>query len=362
MSITANVRPTPRKWAALIAVAGLSLSACASAGGSDSGARGSDGASEAKDANGAVNMVMAPDPVWKWMEQEGIKQEMEEEAGIQILTSSSWDEFGVYAGGHADVVSAASYEVPDLEHQTGEPATIFGKFNSDRSILAVPKDSPAKDLCDLEGKKIVSHSAVSITIMWGVYAKEFCGLDLRAGGGDFELVITDPQNAASLITRGDADAGLLLPDFSIPQLSSGDLRPLYDSKSVAQIYAENFSSDPEEVTHPQNNVFVARRAWVEKNPEEAAFLIEIWDRGVQEWAKNKEKIIEAFPEDFAAETPAEKKFILDWINEKYDWFVPTTYLDEAWVESEKELFELMRESGYIDEDVETPHFTILERP
>lgn len=359
MRTTASLRPARWKWVALTAAAGLTLTACASAGGSDGAGKGG-GTSEAKDANGAVNMVMAPDPVWKWMEQEGIKQEMEEEAGIQILTSSSWDEFGVFAGGHADVVSAASYEVPELEKQIGEETTIFGKFNSDRSILAVPKDSPAKDICDLKGKKIVSHSAVSITIMWGVYAKEFCDLDLRAGGGDYELVITDPQNAASLVERGDADAGLLLPDFSIKALSSGALRPLYDSRSVSQIYADEFSSDPEEVTHPQNNVFLARKAWVEKNPEEAQFLVEIWDRGVQEWAENKEKIIEAFPEDFAAETPAEKQFILDWLNNTYDWFVPTTYLDQAWVDSEKELFQLMKDTGFVDEDVPTPDFTIIE--
>jgi ABC-type nitrate/sulfonate/bicarbonate transport system substrate-binding protein len=318
-------------------------------------------AGEAKDANGVVNMVMAPDPVWKWLESQGIKQELEEKAGIQILTSSSWDEFGVYAGGHADVVSAASYEVPDLEEQTGQETTIFGKFNSDRSILAVPADSDAEDICDLEGQKIVTHSAVSITIMWGVYAREFCDLDLRANGGDFELIVTDPQNAAGLIERGDADAGLLLPDFSIKQLASGAIKPLYDSKSVSQIYAENFSSDPDEVTHPQNNVFVARKAWVEKNPEEAQFLIEIWDRGVQEWAEHRNEIIEAYPEDFAAETPEEKQFIKDWLDTQYDWFVPTTYLDEAWVKSETELFDLMKETGFIDEDIEAPHFTILEK-
>jgi ABC-type nitrate/sulfonate/bicarbonate transport system substrate-binding protein len=317
---------------------------------------------EAKDADGVVNMVMAPDPVWKWMEDNGIKQEMEEEAGIQILTSSSWDEFGVYAGGHADVVSAASYEVPELEEQTGEETTIFGKFNSDRSILAVAADSDAKDLCDLKGKKIVTHSAVSITIMWGVYAREFCDLDLRAGGGDYELVVTDPQNAASLIERGDADAGLLLPDFSIKQLSSGAVKPLYDSKSVSQIYAEKFSSDPEEVTHPQNNVFVARKAWVEKNTEEAQFLIDVWDRGVQEWAKHRDEIIEAYPEDFAAETPEQKAFIKDWLDNKYDWFVDTTYMDEAWVKSETELFDLMKQTGFVEEDIEAPDFTILEKP
>jgi len=345
------------KVAALVAVGALALSGCGERPGASSASGGGD---EVKDADGVVNMVMAPDPVWKWMEDQGIKQEMEEKAKIQILTSSSWDEFGVYAGGHADVVSAASYEVPELEKQTGEKATIFGKFNSDRSILAVPKDSPAKDLCDLKGEKIVTHSAVSITIMWGVYAKKFCNLDLRAGGGDFELVVTDPQNAAGLITRGDADAGLLLPDFSIPQLSSGDLKPLYDSKSVSQIYAEEFSSDPQEKTHPQNNVFVARKAWVEKNPDEAAFLIDIWDRGVQEWAKNKEKIVAAYPEDFAAETPQEKKFITDWLNNTYDWFVPTTYLDEKWIKSETELFDLMKETGFVEEDVPTPDFTVIK--
>jgi len=347
--------PTVRRALAAAGVIALLASGCGSRPGAASGS------GEATDADGTVSMVMAPDPVWKWLTDQGIKEEMEDEAGIRIETSSSWDEFGVYAGGHADVVSAASYEVPDLEEQTGEEATIFGKFNSDRSILAVPADSDAKDICDLKGKRIVTHSAVSITIMWGVYAREFCDLDLRAGGGDFELVVTDPQNAAALIERGDADAGLLLPDFSIAQLSSGAVKPLYDSKSVSQIYAENFSSDPDQVTHPQNNVFVARKAWVEKNPEEAAFLIEVWNRGVQEWAEHRDEIIDAYPEDFAAETPEQKAFIKDWVSNKYDWFVDTTYLDQAWVDSETELFDLMKKAGYVDEDVEAPDFTILEQ-
>ena len=348
------------KRSRLIAAGGvLALVAASGCGARPSASTGAN--AEAKDANGVVNMVMAPDPVWKWMESQGIKQEMEEAAKIQILTSSSWDEFGVYAGGHADVVSAASYEVPELEKQTGEKTTIFGKFNSDRSILAVAKGSPAKDICELKGKKIVTHSAVSITIMWGVFARKWCNLDLRAGGGDYELVVTDPQNAAGLIARGDADAGLLLPDFSIPQLSSGAVTPLYESKSVSQIYAEKFSTEPTVLTHPQNNVFVARKAWVEKNPEEAAFLIKIWDRGVQEWKANRNKIIEAYPEDFAAESDKDKAFIRDWVATKYDWFVDTTYLDQAWVDSETKLFNLMKEAGYVDKDIPDPDFTILPK-
>jgi ABC-type nitrate/sulfonate/bicarbonate transport system substrate-binding protein len=357
MNASRIARPDRRRLIA--ATAAVTLVASAGCGARPAAQTGAN--AEAKDANGVVNMVMAPDPVWKWMESQGVKQEMEEEAKIQVLTSSSWDEFGVYAGGHADVVSAASYEVPELEKQTGEKTTIFGKFNSDRSILAVGKDSTAKDICDLKGKKIVTHSAVSITIMWGVFAKKWCDLDLRAGGGDYELVVTDPQNAAGLIQRGDADAGLLLPDFSIPQLSSGAIKPLYDSKSVSQIYAEQFSDNKTELTHPQNNVFVARKAWVEKNPEEAAFLIKMWDRGVQEWAKNRDKIIEAYPEDFAAESDKDKAFIRDWLANKYDWFVESTYLDQAWVDSETKLFNLMKEAGYVDKDVPDPDFTILPK-
>lgn len=340
--------------AASAAVLALTASACASGGGS------SQEPGEAEDANGVINMVMAPDPVWKWLEDQGIKQEMEEEAGIQVLTSSSWDEFGVYAGGHADVISAATYEVPELAEATGEPATVFGAYNTDRSIVAVAAGAPYQDICDLEGKKIATFTSVSITLIWGMYAKEQCGLDLRTGGGDYELVVTDIQNLASLVARGDADACLCLPDFAIPELSSGQLTPLYDGLSAAQYWAENFGSNPEDTTHPQTNVFVARESWVEKNEEEAAFLIALWDRGIQEWQENRDEIIAAYPEDFAVRTPEEMAFLQDWLDNKFDWFVPTAYLDDSWVEGEKEVFDLMRETGFIEEDVEEPSFTTLE--
>jgi ABC-type nitrate/sulfonate/bicarbonate transport system substrate-binding protein len=348
---TAAVAP---RWLAVLAVGAVMTSACASGGGS------SQEAGEAEDAGGVVNMVMAPDPVWKWLEDNGIKQEMEEEAGIQILTSSSWDEFGVYAGGHADVISAATYEVPDLAKATGEPATVFGKYNTDRSIVAVAAGSSYTDICSLKGKKIATFTSVSITLIWGMYAKEQCDLDLRTGGGDFELVVTDIQNLASLVARGDADACLCLPDFAIPELSSGQLTPLYDGVSAAQYWAENFGSNAEDTTHPQTNVFVARESWVEKNKEEASFLIALWDRGIQEWQEHRDEIIAAYPEDFAVRTPEEMAFLQDWLDNKFDWFVPTAYLDDEWVDGEREVFNLMKETGFIEEDVEEPSFTTLE--
>jgi ABC-type nitrate/sulfonate/bicarbonate transport system substrate-binding protein len=323
------------------------------------GGPGAAGGTTAQDANGTVQLVMAPDPVWKWLEDQGIKQEMEQKAGIQVLASSSWDEFGVYAGGHADVISAATYEVPDLEEATGEPATVFGMYNGDRSILAVAAGSPAQNLCDLRGKKIATYTAVSITLIWGMYAKKFCDLDLRAGGGDYEVVVTDVQNMSSLVARGDADACLCLPDFAIPDLAGGALRPLYDAKSAAQVYAQHFGSNKQADSHPQTNVFVARKAWVERNPEEANFLIALWDRGIKEWETNRDAIIDAYPEDFAVRTPEESAFLKDWLENRYDWFAPTAFLDQQWVTEETELFDLMKQTGFMDEEVAAPNFTVL---
>jgi ABC-type nitrate/sulfonate/bicarbonate transport system substrate-binding protein len=193
-----------------------------------------------------------------------------------------------------------------------------------------------------------------------MYAKEQCDLDLSEDSSDFELVVTDIQNLASLVARGDADACLCLPDFGIPELSTDKIKPLYDAKSAAQLWAENYGSDSEDTTHPQTNVFVAREAWVEKNPDEAAFLIKLWDRGIKEWQENRDEIIAAYPEDFAVRNDKEMKFIQDWLDNKFDWFVPSAYLDDQWIDGEKEVFDLMRETGFMDKDVEDPPFKALE--
>ncbi|HEX2145082.1 MAG TPA: hypothetical protein VHG10_11290, partial [Glycomyces sp.] len=190
--------------------------------------------------------------------------------------------------------------------------------------------------------------------------QKLCGLDLRAGGGDFEVVVTDVQNMSGLVARGDADACLCLPDFAIHELSAGAIRPLYEGKAAAQLYAEHFGTDKSNVTHPQTNVFVARKAWVEKNPEEARFLIALWDRGITEWREHRNEIIAAYPEDFAVRTPEEAAFLENWLDTHYDWFAPTAYLDEEWIAEEKRLFDLMKETGFMDEDVPPPDFTVVE--
>jgi ABC-type nitrate/sulfonate/bicarbonate transport system substrate-binding protein len=336
----------------------LLIAACGGAGETEGGEDGAaeGGTAEAEDADGVIRMVLAPDPVWDWLTDQGIREEMEQEAEMQILDSSTWDEFGVYAGGHADVVSAAAYEVPELEEATGIPTTVFGKYNADRSVLAVRADSDYQDLCDLEGQTVVSLSAVSVTIMWGIYAKDQCDLDLSAEGGDFDLVVTDIQQMAGLVASGEAEACLCMPDFSIPQLRNGELKPLYDGRSASQIFADDYGNGHR---GPQTNVFLAPTAWVERNPEEAAFLLSVWERGIQEWQQHRDEIIETYPQHFAAEDPEDIAFIQDWLDNTYDWFEDTVYIDDAWVEGETQIFDLMKENGYLPEDAEPPNFETI---
>src|SRR3990170_4484690 len=200
---------------------------------------GDDGGGGGGDDKGVIRFTFAPDPVWDFLKDSGIREEMEAESGIYILEQSTWDEFGIYAGGHADVVSIASFEVPLLEEETGRPATIFGKYNIDRSILVVPADSDAETLEDLQGEKIAVWDSVSSTVIWGVLAQELYGLDFRTGGGDFELVVvSDLSGTGPLAADHEVAGALVLPNFNVPPLLSGDVRVLYDGSTAADLYAE----------------------------------------------------------------------------------------------------------------------------
>jgi ABC-type nitrate/sulfonate/bicarbonate transport system substrate-binding protein len=330
--------------------------ACSDDGGGESGGGGQT-ASTGED--GVIRFTFAPDPVWDYLKDSGIREEMEEESGIRIIEQASWDEFGLYAGGHADIVSIASFEVPLLEEETGRPATVFGKYNIDRSILVVPADSDAQTLEDLKGKKIAVWDAVSSTVVWGVLANELYGLDFRTGGGDFELVLTDLTNTGALAANGEVDGALVLPDFNVPPLLNEEVRVLYDGRTAADIYAQDVVDVPDH-EGPMINIFMAPTDWYDDHPDEVAFFLEMWDRGIQEWQANQDTIIESYPQHFAVETPEEIAFIKDYMAE-HDWFVESIYLDDEWVETESQIFQLLNDAG-LSESGESPRFDVVPAP
>ena len=304
---------------------------------------------------GVIRFTFAPDPVWDWLNDTGIREEMEMECDVRILAAPTWDEFGIYAGGHADIVSVASFEVPVVDAESGQDSTIFGKYNIERSIIVAPADSPAETLADLAGGKVAVYDTVATTMIWGILVKELHDLDFRVGGGDFDLVMADITNTAELAASKDVDAAIILPDFSVSQLMSGRLKVLYDGKISTDVYADIVGAPHE---GPMINVFLGPTAWVESHPEEVDCFMAIWERGIQEWQAHRDEIIATYPQHFAVEGEDQIKFMQDWLNAN-DWFVSTVYLDEEWVANESRLFDLMRDTGYMEEDQEDPKFKIV---
>lgn len=323
--------------------------------GNDGGDGGSGGGGDTGE-DGVIRFTFAPDPVWDYLKDSGIREEMEAESGIRIIEQASWDEFGLYAGGHADIVSIASFEVPLIEEETGRPATVFGKYNIDRSILVVPADSDAQTLEDLKGEKIAVWDSVSSTVVWGALANEMYGLDFQAGGGDFELVVADLTNTGALAADHEVAGALVLPDFNVPPLLNGDVRVLYDGRTAADLYAE--VAEAPDHDGPMINIFMAPTDWYDDHPEEVAFFLSVWERGIQEWQANQNEIIESYPQHFAVETPEEIAFIKDYMAQ-HDWFVDTVYLDDEWVETESKIFPMLNDAGLSD-SAESPRFDVVE--
>ena len=339
-----------RAFSALLAVMVVvgGVGACG-VGDDDDGGGGSSG-------EGVIRFTFAPDPVWRWLTDQGIREKMEQEAKIQILDSATWDEYGIYAGGNADIVSVGSFEVPDIVEKSGVDSVIIGKYNVARAVIGVPKDSPAQSISDLEGKRLTTFTTVSDALLWGSLAKKLEDFDLKSNGGDLELVIADVQNMGPLVASGEADACICLPDFAIELFRTGKLRMLYDGRSDAQMFQDEVLAGHE---GPMINIFLVRKDFYEDHPKEVKFFLELWQKGLDEWKAHKDEIIEAYPQDFAAQNDQDLKWIKDWLD-KNDWFVDSVYLDQKWVDEEKKVFDLLRETGFMPEEAEDPEFAVME--
>jgi hypothetical protein len=341
-------------WSALLLVLALVIAAC----GDDGGADGDGGEGDGAGCQSVIRFTFAPDPVWDYLNDSGIKDEMEQESGICILAQVTWDEFGIYAGGFADIVSVGDFEVPTLDKQAETTSVVFGKYNIDRSVLAVPaSDTTSQNLEDLTGKSLAVWDSVSSTLIWGVIAQELHGLDFRTGGGDFELTQVDITNTGPATAAEETAAGLVLPDFAVNELINDELRVLYDGQTSAELYADQIAGNPGH-EGPMINVFLANEEWYDDHPDEIAFFMSLWQRGIDEWQANKSEIIASYPQHFAVEGDEQVQFMQDWLAE-HDWFVTSVYLDQEWLDAELPLFDIMRENGFMESDEDNPRFEIL---
>ncbi|MGH2817309.1 MAG: ABC transporter substrate-binding protein [Actinomycetota bacterium] len=341
-----------RKFACVLAALAMMAAAC----GGDEGETGAEG------ERSVIRFAFAPDPVWDHMNDTGMIVEWEEEFNTRIVTSTTWDEFTFFAGGHGDIVSMGTYEIPVLEGETDIETVSFGKYNHLRDFMATRANEPYETLEDVpKGSKICVQSSVSATIFWSIAADKMHGLDFRVGGGDFELIVNDHFLNPDLMARGECEAAIVIPEAAAPLLRTGELKPMYDGTMPFQLYQEVAETDHVGI---MSNLFTATEEWYDAHPDEAAAFLDLWQRGIEAWREKQEEIIRTYPQHFAVEEEADVNWIVDFLTAPgNDWFVDNVYLDDQWIEGEKSFYDLMDEAGFFEEGgFRDPRYEAVEPP
>jgi ABC-type nitrate/sulfonate/bicarbonate transport system substrate-binding protein len=337
---------------AVLVVAALALAAC----GDDDDDGGDTGDIKAQKV---IRFAFAPDPVWNYLVDSGTLEKKGVEAGIDVNAFQSFDEFGLFAGGNADILSTGSYETPLLDQQGIETVT-FGKYNANKDVFAASADEDWETAADLpEGCKVAAESTTGNTVIWSSLIKQIDDREIAEGSDDLELVTADYQVMPQLIQDGEICAAILDPVQGTEAIRTNKVKVLYDGQSASQLYAKEVAKDPDHLGVDSNN-FVARKEWFDDHPEEVAFFLEVWQEGMDEWTENSDKIIADYPEDFAVQSPEDEKFMQDYVKNVFNFQQDSVYLTKEWIENERGVFELIKDAGVIEEDQPFPEHAVID--
>jgi len=352
------------KFIAILGALAMLAAACGSDSGGDDGG---DAASTDSGSSGGATIIrfaFAPDPVWDWLADTGELATWEEANNIRIVTSSTWDEFTYFAGGHGDIVSMGTQEIPVLEQETSIKTVTFGKYNYQRSPMMRRAGDPYETLADVpKGSTICVSSPVSNTGFWTVAAQELHDLDYRVGGGDFDLVVNDHFVNPTNLLREDCEVAVVIPEAAAPHLRAGEIELMYDGQMPFQLYS-TFSGIDDGQNHVMSNLFTATEEWYDGHEAEAQAFLALWERGIELWDENTADIVQAYPQHFAVEEEEDIAWMVEFMQGDNDWFVDTVYLDQEWVDAETEIWELMKtlhedNPNVLNQDAPSPRFEAL---
>ena len=352
-------RRAPRALGALLAAAALLACGGGGGGGATTVVPSADAA--AQQAGGArpdparVRLALAPDPIWEWLKDSGAAARWEADRNVRIVASNPFDPFAAFAGGHADVVVINALDVPQFVAQSGREPVIVGKLATDRSIVAVRRTSRAETLDDLVEARITVDGSLGSALLWGLIAEAVHGLDFRVGGADFDLVVVEAASAADLVMRGDVDACVCVPDFSVSGLAGGRLRPLYGGRSAAEVYAQEVAGDPGAL--PVAEALVADGQWLAQNRGAADALLGLWEAGLRNWASGKERLVADYPHLFSVQTDEEVAWMADYVA-AHDWAAPSPYLTPQDSTTHADIFARMRSIGLVADDAAEPELDL----
>jgi len=344
---------TVKKKLRVVAAAAMALTLVVGCSGGSESAAGGDGQ--------VIRFAFAPDPVWDLLTDSGELAKWQDENNIRIETSTTWDEFTYFAGGHGDIVSMSTQETPVLEMQTGIETVTFGKYNYQRVPLLKRAGDPYETLEDIpKGSKICVSGPTSNTAFWTVLAKEMHNLDYRVGGGDFQLIVNDHFVNPTNLLRGDCEAAAVIPEAAVPQLRKGELEIMYGGKLPFQLYSE-FAPDSDDQLHVVGNNFTATAEWYDNNQELAGKFLELWQHGVEMFQEQKADVIRKYPQHFSVESEEDINYMIDFMSGDNDWFVKNVALEPDWIPVETEIWNLMKNlnpenANFLPADAPTPRF------
>lgn len=303
-----------------------------------------------------IRLALPSEPLWHWMEDSGHLADWEAAHGLRIDASQPFRPFTALISGDADIILVDALDVPTFAQGLDSDPVIVGKYASDRSIAATKRTSQAADLAGVVEGQIAMQSHLGSTLLWSLVVEQAHELDLSEDSADFAYVIAT-SGVADTVERGHADACICQPDSSAAALSTGMLRPLYDGRSAAQLYAEQQGTPDLRLL---GKVFLAEREWYRSHPREVAAFLELWEAAVGHWHERYPEIIAAYPEFLSLQTQQH----VDWLTHhvtRSNWIVPTVYPTEEDARAYAQAVERLKARGQLDANARAPS-VITNRP
>lgn len=139
--------------------------------------------------------------------------------------------------------------------------------------IIVPKDSPAKQIADLRGKKIAVAKAAGAHYLL-LAALQRAGL----GAKDVQIVYLAPADGRAALETGHVDAWVTWDPYVASVEREPTLRILADGKGLASyqryyLASRTFADAHPDVVRAVYEQLVAAGAWVKANPQDAAHLL-----------------------------------------------------------------------------------------
>ena len=340
--------------AAASAACGAGVNAPSPANGEPSSAP--SGEEEAAAEAATIRFALPSEPLWQWLVDSGTLAEWESNHGLHIEASHPFRPFTALVSGHADIILIDALNVPVFSEGLGSDPVIIGKYASDRSIAAARRTSQAADLAGVVEGQIAMESQLGSSLLWSLIVEQAHSLEFREDSRDYDFVIVT-SGVADTVERGGAVACICQPDAGVSSLSAGLLRPLYEGKSAAQIYAE-LSGQPDQ--RLLGEVFLAEREWYRSHPDQVAAFLELWETAVQHWHAHYPELIAAYPELLSVQTQQHVNWLTQHVAD-HNWIAPTVYLTGGDARAYMDAVARLVERGQLPAEVAAPS-VITNRP